>query len=134
MGANGRSDTGLNVACGYAADGANLSRLTLHESRRDIVPILDAFLFGVGWGHAIAAIVEAAAGQKRRGVHPGGFVISCLLTEPSLNRLEQIAINNRGLLAWKRLTLEDDLADVEAVPQQVSQRTAGERDAADRLS
>jgi hypothetical protein len=81
-----------------------------------------------------AAIVEDAAGQQSLGLHPGGFVVLRLFIQLALDRIEQVPIDNGGLLARKRLALEDDFADVEAVAQQMGKRTAGEGDAAHSLS
>ena len=57
-----------------------------------------------------------------------------LLGELGLDGLEQVPINDGRLLAGQDLALECDLANVEAVAQQMGERTAGEGDAADGLA
>ena len=52
---------------------------------------------------------------------PGGPLIRKLL----LDRIEQGAIDDGGLLAGQDLTLVCDLADVEAVAQQIEQAVPG---------
>ena len=58
-------------------------------------------------------------------------MIGPLLVKFSLNRLEQRAIENSGLLAWEDLALVADLADIEAIAQESGERSTGERNAAD---
>jgi hypothetical protein len=72
--------------------------------------------------------------QRRRPASDGRPLVIDLLVEPSLHSLEQIAIDNGRLLAGKNLTLEHHLAEVEPVAQKVGQGTAGEGDAAHRLT
>jgi hypothetical protein len=48
--------------------------------------------------------------------------------------VEQITIENGWLLALEGLAFEDDLADVEAVSQQMREGSAGERNAAGCLA
>jgi hypothetical protein len=51
-----------------------------------------------------------------------------LLTEPGLDRVEELTIEDGWLLAGKNLTFEDDLADIEPVAQKIGERAAGKRD------
>ena len=85
-------------------------------------------------GHAVAAVIEDASGQQRLGFHPCGRVIVALLVQLGLDGVEQVPINNGGLFAGQDLALEGHLPDVEAVAQQVGERAARERDAADCLA
>ena len=57
-----------------------------------------------------------------------------LLRELDLDSIEQVPINDGRLLAGQYLTLELYLTYVEAVAQQVSERTAGEMNASDGLA
>ena len=61
-------------------------------------------------------------------------MIICLLSELCLNGFKQVAVDNGRLLPLQNLTLEGNLADVEAIAQQVGERTARERNAADLFS
>jgi hypothetical protein len=54
-----------------------------------------------------------------------------LLGKPLLNSLEPIPIEDRWMLARADLALEADLADVEAIAQEIGERASGEGDAAD---
>jgi hypothetical protein len=65
---------------------------------------------------------------------PRHLVIVHLLVQPGLDGIEQVPINDGGLLAYQRLALEEHLSDVKSVAQQVSKRTAGEANAANGLA
>jgi hypothetical protein len=83
--------------------------------------------------HAVAAIVEDAAGQQSLGPRPYRFVAVDLFVQ--LARTASNKSRSRmALFARKNLTLERYLPDIEAIAQQVGERTAGERDPADGLS
>ena len=53
--------------------------------------------------------------SRASDLHPDGLVVGRLFIQLGLNRIEQGAIENRGLFAFEHLTLEGDLADIEAV-------------------
>ena len=57
--------------------------------------------------HAVAAIVEDAAQQQRLGLHPCGLVIVHLFGQLGLDGLEQVPLDNGGLLPCQDLALED---------------------------
>src|SRR4051812_35132615 len=57
-----------------------------------------------------------------------------LLGQLDLDGVEELPINNGRLLARQDLALECHLSNVESVAEQVSERSARERDAADRFS
>ena len=57
-----------------------------------------------------------------------------LLVQLGLDCIEQVPINNGGLLARQDLALEDNLSDVKSVAKQMSERTAREGNAADGLA
>ena len=79
--------------------------------------------------HAIAAVIEDAADQQGLGPRPCGLVIVYLFGQPVLDGIEQIAVDNGGLLARQDLALKSYFSNIEAVTQQVGERSAGERDA-----
>ena len=54
-----------------------------------------------------------------------------LLGQLDLDGVEELPINNGRLLAWQDLALECHLSNVESVAEQVGERSARERDAAD---
>ena len=81
--------------------------------------------------HAVAAVIEDAAGQQGRGVHPCGPMICRLLTQLGLDGVEQVPIENAWLFAMEGLTLEWHLTDIEAIAKEVGERPAGEWNAAD---
>ena len=57
-----------------------------------------------------------------------------LLGQLGLDGIEELPINNGRLLTGQDLTLECDLANVEPIAEQVGERSARERDAADGFS
>jgi hypothetical protein len=59
-------------------------------------------------------------------------VVVALVIELGLHRIEEITIEDGGLLAGEDLALEDDLADIEPIAQKMGERTAGKRDPANR--
>jgi hypothetical protein len=78
----------------------------------------------VGWAHAVAAVIEDAARQQGGGVRPGGRR-PFRLDELSLNFLEQVTIEDRLMFCGTDLALEQDLADVEPVAQEIGERADG---------
>ena len=84
--------------------------------------VLDAALAGVARGHAIAAIIEDTTGEECRGIRSSCLVIVCLLSELCLNSLEQVIVDNGCLFPLEDLPLEGNLANVEAIAQQVCER------------
>src|SRR6516225_6611745 len=82
--------------------------------------------------HPVATVVIDATDQQRFGFGPCDRVGVALLVELGLHRVKEITIENRRLLAWEDLALEDDLADIEPIAQEVGERAAGERDPANR--
>ena len=61
-------------------------------------------------------------------------MICRLLTPLGLDGVERVPIENGGLFAIEDLTLEWHLTDIEAIAQEVGERAASERNAADDLS
>src|SRR6476660_5048722 len=80
--------------------------------------------------HAIAAIVEDTADQQGLGLHPCGFVTVHLFAQLDLDGLEEVPIDNGRLLALEDLTLERHVSNIEAIAEQMGERSARERDAA----
>jgi len=56
------------------------------------------------------------------------------LVQLGLHGLERVAIQNGRLLAVEDLAFEGDLADVEAVTEEMGKRTTGEGNAANRFA
>src|SRR6516165_2157000 len=86
----------------------------------------------MAWSHPVATDVIDATDQQRFGFGPRNRVGVALLVELGLHRVKEITIEDGGLLAGEDLALEDDLADIEPIAQEVGERTAGERDPANR--
>src|SRR5215471_739715 len=61
-------------------------------------------------------------------------MIGDLLTQLGLDRIEQVPINDGGLLAGQGLALEGHLSDVKSVAKQISQRATGEWNASGGLA
>ena len=65
MAAQRRHDERLDLGGGNAADQSGRRGLILQHGLGDVIAVTDATLVGMGWAHAVAAIVENAAGQER---------------------------------------------------------------------
>jgi hypothetical protein len=85
----------------------------------------------VARAHQIAAIVENPTHQQGLGFGTGSCVIILLLCQLGLDRIEEIAIDDGGLLARQNLTLICYLADVESITEQIGEGAAREGDPAD---
>ena len=70
------------------------------------------------------------ADQQGLGLHACGLVTVHLFAQLGLNGLEQVPIDNSRLLALEDLALKRHVSDIEAIAEQVSERSARERDAA----
>ena len=75
-------------------------------------------------------IEEPAHQQRLRGI-PRFQSARLLLLELVLHRDEEFTAQDGFMVCWADGTAVDHLADIEAVAEQVSQWTAGERNAAD---
>jgi hypothetical protein len=80
--------------------------------------------------HAIAAVIEDTADQQGLGLDPCGFVTVHLFAQLGLDGLEQVPIDNARLLALEDLTLKRHVSDIEAIAEQMGERSARERDTA----
>jgi hypothetical protein len=85
----------------------------------------------VARAHAVAAVIEDAARQKSFPARASRAIAIALFREPSLNGLEQVAIEDWRMLCGTDLIPEDDLANVEPVAQEMGERSSG--GLADRL-
>src|SRR5437660_12685368 len=83
-------------------------------------------------GHSVATVVIDATDQQGIGFGACDRVIVALVVELGLHRVEEITVENGGLLTGEDLALEGDLADVEPIVQKMGERAAGEWDAANR--
>jgi len=54
----------LDLGCGHARHRSDTLSCAIEQSGRQIVAVLDAGLAGMGGAHAIAGIIEDAAGQR----------------------------------------------------------------------
>ena len=116
----------LDLRCRDARNGAGPGRLSLEPRVADIVAIPDPAFLRVGRCHAVAEIVIEAAGEKgRRGLcpEPAG---DRALRQPSLDRLEEVAREDRLMIADMDLAPIGDLADVESAAQEMVESTDSE--------
>ena len=58
-------DERLELGCGNTADRSRRVRFFLQHGLGDVIAVARAALVGVGWAHAVAAMVEKAPGQER---------------------------------------------------------------------
>src|SRR5215813_12954822 len=65
MAAQRRHDERLDLGGGNAADQSGRRGLILQHGLGDVIAVAGAALVGVGWAHAVAAIVKKAPAQER---------------------------------------------------------------------
>src|SRR5262249_26791530 len=65
MAAQRRNDERLDLGGGNAADRSGRRRLILQHGLGDVITVAGAALVGVGWAHAVAAMVKKAPAQER---------------------------------------------------------------------
>src|SRR5438445_12643552 len=58
-------DERLELDCGNTADRSPRLGSFRQQGWRDVIAVARAALVGVGWAHAVAAIIKNAAGQER---------------------------------------------------------------------
>jgi hypothetical protein len=120
----------FDLGGGDTPDGSSLSRMTIDQWSADIVAVTRPAFPGVGWAHHVATVIIQLAGQERAGSATADRLAVALFGELRLDDLEQFTVQNGGVLGRMDGALEDDLADVEAVAEQVGERAPGERDPA----
>src|SRR6202045_3756529 len=117
----------LDLGGRYASDAARFGSLILQKRMRNIVPVTHAAFVRMRRAHPVAAVVEEAAGERSGRApepeRPGDRA-------PGLHGFEQIAGEDRLMLAAMHLASIDDLADVEPVLEQMGKRSDAEADAA----
>src|SRR6476660_8143838 len=132
--ANRPDDQRLDVGCRHAAHRSGALGGAMEKDGGQVVSVLAAALADMARAQAVAAVIEDAAGQQGLGVHPCGPMIGRLLTQLGLDSVEQVQIEKARLFAMEDLTLEWHLTDIEAIAQQVGERPAAERNAAEGRS
>src|ERR1700733_4752663 len=104
--ANRPDDQRFDVGCRHSAHRSGALGGAMEKGGGQVVSVLAAALADMARAHAVAAVIEDAAGQQGRGVHPCGPMIGRLLTQLGLDGVEQVPIENGGLFAIEDLTLE----------------------------
>jgi hypothetical protein len=112
----------LDLGRRHAGDGAGFLLPTLQQRLRDVIAIPNALLVGMAWTHRIAAIVHQEACQSRWRWRTAQLSLDGAIGELGLYRLEQVPIDDRCMLAFVGLAAIDDLADIEAVLEEVGER------------
>src|SRR6516165_430461 len=84
--------------------------------------------------HSVAPVIIDATDQQSVGFRSRGCVVIALRIQLSLHRIEEITIEDSGMLSGEDLALKGDLADVEAIAQKVGEGTSGKWDASDASS
>src|SRR5216684_1287425 len=84
--------------------------------------------------HSAATVVINAANQQCLGFGARGRVIGPLVIELGLDRIEEITVEDGGLLPGEDLAFKDDLPNVEPVAQKMGERAAGERNPSNGLA
>jgi hypothetical protein len=96
--------------------------LILQHGLGDVIAVAGAALVGVGWAHAVAAIVKKAPAQDGGRAPQPAAPRARLGRKLGLHRLEQGTIYNRRLFAAVDLATVDHLADIEAVLEKMGER------------
>ena len=115
----------LDIGCRHSAHRSGALGGAMKKDAGQVVSVLAAALADMARAHAVAAVIEDAAGQQGLGVHPCGPMICRLLTQLGLDGVEQVPIENAGLFALEDLTLEWHLTDIEAIAQLVGEAARG---------
>src|ERR1700730_9019965 len=82
------------------------------------------------WAHPVAAVVEEVAGERSGRAPEPELPGNDIGGAPGLHGFEQIAGEDRRMLAAMHLASIDDLADVDPVLEQMGKRSHAEADAA----
>ena len=91
-----------------------------------------ASLRGMGGDHRVTGVVEQNFSQKMVGFLPGEGAVGLMVRQFLLNRIEQVALDDRRLLTRQDLSLVLDLTNKEPVAQNVGEHAPAEGDAADQ--
>jgi Transposase len=130
VGADRLDDEFLQLDRRHAGDATGVRFAALKEGMGDIVAITNAVPVGVAGRHAIAAVVEDAAHEDGGGVIEAHLSCPGVLCEQSLDSIEGGTIDDRRMLAGMGLPPVDHLDDVEAVLEEMRQRSHAVRTAA----
>src|SRR5437660_6798451 len=126
-----RNGKRLNLGGGYAADQSGRRGLSLQHGLGDVIAVAGAALVGVGRAHAVAAMVKQAPAQDGGYTPQPAAPLQRLGRELSSYRLEQRGIENGLVLTVVNLATVDQLADIEAVLEQIRERPHAEAAPAD---
>src|SRR5262249_48847004 len=91
-------------------------------------------LAGMARAHAVAAVIEEAAGQQALRFGPVCLMVGELRVQLCRDGLEEVLIENGGLLTFEDIALEGDFADVEAIAQQMGERATRKGNAANGVA
>ena len=107
---------------------------SLGDGPRDVVAIAHASLVRVARAHRMPGIVEKQAGEERFGMRVRRAPGHRLIGKPYLHLLEQVAWHDGFVLPRMNLAPIHHLADVEAIPKNMRQRSAAPCRTAQRAS
>jgi hypothetical protein len=106
-------------------DGSGFLLAPFDEGAACIVVISLRTLLGVAGRHEIAAVVEKFSGEKRGGSSGASFPRHAVGHQPALDGVEQRLLHYWIVFTGVTLLLVNDLAQVDAVLQQVSKGANG---------
>jgi hypothetical protein len=112
----------FHLGGGNAANGASFFFTTLGQNAGYVVPVSDARLVRCTRRHQVSAVVKYSPAQQRVCIDP--FFVSTVLStsEGGLDLIEERSIQDRFVFAWIVIVLMDDLADIDAVLEQMGER------------
>jgi hypothetical protein len=113
-----RADTGMRA-------GILLANAT-QQATADVIAITLAPTDRIGRGHGVAATVENQPGEKSSGLQPRPAPGAPIGQEPGLNRTPESLVDNALVLTGIAHAFVDDLAEIDAVLQQVVERPPSE--------
>ena len=113
----------LDLGGWYASDAAGFGFAILQKRMRNIVPVTHAAFVRMRWAHPVAAVVEEAAGERSGRAPEPELPGNDIGGAPGLHGFEQIAGEDRLMLAAMHLVPIDDLVDVEPVLEQMGKRS-----------
>src|SRR5262249_42253259 len=118
-----RNNERLNLGSGNTADQSGRLPLSLQYGLGDVIAVAGAALVGVGWAHAVAAIIEKASAQDGGRAPQPAAPRHCLGRKLALHRLKQRGFENGLMLAAVNLAPVNNFSDIEAVLQQMGERS-----------
>src|SRR6266581_5765217 len=99
----------------------------MQQCAADVVAIAVAAAHRIGRGHDVASVIINQAGKEGAGLDPRLPSRRAIVRKPGLDRAPELLVHNCLVLAGIRHALVDDLAPIDAVLEEMVERTPAER-------